>query len=162
MCGASSKCPGGVGEGQVFQKMHGKKLEKRTGPTHDTKFWYVVQIARFFIVLAVGEVPRRARRSNLDSMCKVMQIDALNLSIRTNPMLSHLPRAVNRQPWFPRGGLVEPVDHRTRHNLPRTCAQTCHDTIPDARHKSPHVGNIPKNPAWPNYIQPKTKPQIST
>ena len=52
-------------------------------------FWYVVQNARFCIVLAVGEIPKGARRSDLDSVCNVMQIDAFNLLIRANSVLSH-------------------------------------------------------------------------
>ena len=38
--------------------------------------------------MAVGEIPKGARRSDLDSVCKVMQIDAFNRSIRASSMLA--------------------------------------------------------------------------
>ena len=39
--------------------------------------------------MAVGEIPKGARRSDLDSACKVMQIDASNRSIRAIPRLAY-------------------------------------------------------------------------
>ena len=78
-----------MGEDQVLQKIHWKKLETREGQTLDAKFWQVVQNARFCMVLAVGEIPKDGWRSDLDSVRKVMQIDAFNGLVRANSMLSH-------------------------------------------------------------------------
>ena len=64
-------------------------MEERKGPTHEAKFWQVVQNARFCIVLAVGEIPKGAWRSDLDSVCRVVQIDAFNKSARAISMSSH-------------------------------------------------------------------------
>ena len=38
--------------------------------------------------MAVGEIPKGSRRSDLDSVCTVMQIDAFNRSIRAISMLA--------------------------------------------------------------------------
>ena len=38
--------------------------------------------------MAVGEIPKGAWRSDLDSVCKVVQIDAMNGSIRAISMLA--------------------------------------------------------------------------
>ena len=39
--------------------------------------------------MAVGEIPKGVWRSDLDSVRKVMQIDAFHGAVRANPMLSH-------------------------------------------------------------------------
>ena len=56
---------------------------------HEAKFWQVVQNARFCIVLEIGEIPKGAWRSDLDSVRNVMQIDAFHGAVRANSMLSH-------------------------------------------------------------------------